>query len=268
MTDPNQPLSPVPDGFVVVDKPLGWSSMDVVRQVRRLVAAELRAAGHEIRDKKVRCGHGGTLDPLATGVVVCGVGKATRRLEAVVAAEKIYAAEADLSAFTATDDAEAAAEREEVPVETPPTSAEIRHALDALTGDIDQRVPNFSAVKIDGKRAYRLARAGEDVDMPVKRVRVERIEVLGYDWPRLRLRVTSGKGVYIRAIARDLGQALGTGGHLTALRRERVGQFTLEGAVRFERDDGAVEADGVAGEAGVRRWRVAGGGGLPLMPME
>lgn len=207
-------------GLLVVDKPLGWSSMDVVRKVRD-------AAGF------VKTGHGGTLDPLATGVVICCIGSATRAVESLMGMPKVYDTRIDLSAFTKTDDAEA--EREEVDVPTPPSEGQVRAALDAFVGEIEQVPPLYSAVHVDGKRAYKLARKGEEVELEARTVRIDAIDILAYDYPHLRVEVRCGKGVYVRSLARDLGKALGTGGYLSGLRRTAVGPYTVEEAVTAER---------------------------------
>ncbi|MDJ0521717.1 MAG: tRNA pseudouridine(55) synthase TruB, partial [Planctomycetota bacterium] len=207
-------------GLLVVDKPLGWSSMDVVRRVRK-------AAGF------VKTGHGGTLDPLATGVVVCCIGRATKAVERIMKMPKVYDTTIDLSAFTQTDDREG--EREEVEVATPPSIEQVRAALETFVGDIEQVPPKYSAVHVDGKRAYKLARKGEDVELEARQVHVASIELLEYEWPNVRIVVTCGKGMYVRSLARDLGVALGTGGHLAKLRRTAVGPYTVEGAATAER---------------------------------
>lgn len=210
-------------GVLVVDKPLGWSSMDVIRRIRR-------AAGQ----RKLKAGHAGTLDPLATGVVVCCIGKATKRIDGLMGQTKVYEAEVDLSAFTTTDDREG--ERREVMVGEGhrPCVARVEAALAGFVGMIQQRPPAFSAIHVGGKRAYSLARQGKAVEMPLRAVQVECIELLSYAWPVLGLRITCGKGTYIRSIARDIGLALGTGGHLASLRRTRVGAFCVEDAVTGE----------------------------------
>lgn len=207
-------------GLLVVDKPLGWSSMAAVRHVRR-------AAGG------AKTGHAGTLDPLATGVVICCVGKATRSVPALMGMTKIYDAKVDLSAFTTTDDREG--EREEIAVALPPPEAQLREALTHFLGEVLQTPPAFSAVHVNGKRAYKLARAGKPVEIQPRTVRIDAIELLAYAWPLVDLRITCGKGTYIRSLARDLGKALGTGGHLAALRRLAVGEYDLSKAVTAER---------------------------------
>lgn len=207
-------------GLLVVDKPLGWSSMDVVRRVRR-------AAGG------VRTGHCGTLDPLATGVVICCLGPATRCVDRLMGMPKRYDAGVDFSAFTTTDDREG--ERTEVPVAAPPDKALLREALARFVGQIEQVPPAFSAVHVGGKRAYKLARQGKEVSLSVRMVRIDAIELLSYQWPIARLRIDCGKGTYIRSLARDLGKVLGVGGHLESLRRTAVGKYDLSLAVSGDR---------------------------------
>lgn len=215
------------NGLLVIDKPLGWSSMTVVRKVRG-------AAGGRVKGpNKLKVGHAGTLDPLATGVLVVCLGKATQHVDRLMGQGKVYDAAIDLSAFTASDDAEMP--RQEVEVDQPPTADQVDTALLKQTGLIEQVPPNFSAVHVDGKRAYKAARQGETLELKSRRVRVDAIERLSYAWPRLELRITCGKGTYIRSIARDLGKLLGTGGHLTALRRTAVGGYTIDRA--FPVDD-------------------------------
>lgn len=209
-------------GLLVVDKPLGWSSMDVVRRVRR-------AAGG------AKTGHAGTLDPLATGVVVCCLGRATRSVGQLMETTKLYDAVVDLSAFTATDDREG--EPQVVAVDVPPDEAALRAALGGFVGFVQQTPPAYSAVHVNGQRAYKLARRGEQVTLAARTVRIDAIDVLDYAWPMATLRVTCGKGTYIRSLARDLGGALGTGGHLASLRRLAVGRYDLAMAVDSQRLD-------------------------------
>jgi tRNA pseudouridine55 synthase len=214
--------SPVaPDGLVVVDKPAGWTSHDVVARLRRLAGTR-------------RVGHAGTLDPMATGVLLVGVGRATRLLGHLALTDKAYLATARLGAATTTDDAEG-----EVTWAAAPSAVDeagLRAALAGLTGDIDQAPPQVSAVKVAGRRSYALARAGERVELAPRRVTVHRLELLalrrdpGGEWLDVDLDVACSSGTYVRALARDLGERLGCGGHLTALRRTRVGGFGLDAA--------------------------------------
>ncbi|MCW5766016.1 MAG: tRNA pseudouridine(55) synthase TruB [Phycisphaeraceae bacterium] len=216
-----------PTGLLVIDKPLGRSSMDVCRAVRR----RLVAGG---APKRVKVGHGGTLDPLATGVLVVLVGKATRLCDRVMSGDKRYVAEVDLSAFTTTDDREG--ERTEVNVSSPPTREALDRACAEFVGTVMQRPPVYSAIKIDGRRAYDLARRGraDDLVIPARPVRIDRVSVEEYRWPLARLVIDCGKGVYIRSLARDLGALLGTGGTLASLRRTRVGDWSIEEARTIE----------------------------------
>ncbi len=212
--------NPTLTGLLVVDKPLRWSSMDVVRVLRRATGG-------------AKAGHAGTLDPLATGVVVCCLGKATKLIDSLMGLTKVYEADVDLSAFTITDDREG--EREEVAIDVPPDEQTVRDALARFIGDIQQKPPAFSAIHVDGQRAYKLARKGELVDLPARTVHIDAIDLMHYAWPIATLRITCGKGTYIRSLARDLGLALNTGGHLASLRRTAVGNFTLDGAFDEER---------------------------------
>ncbi|MEU7570779.1 MULTISPECIES: tRNA pseudouridine(55) synthase TruB [unclassified Micromonospora] len=205
------------DGLIVVDKPGGMTSHDVVARIRRLARTR-------------RVGHGGTLDPMATGVLVIGVGRATRLLTYVIGAGKSYAATIRLGQATVTDDAEG-----DVIATTATagvTDDAVRAALAALTGEIDQVPSAVSAIKINGERAYKRVRDGESVDLPARRVTVSRLDVLAIrrdtpDVVDVDVDVTCSSGTYIRAVARDAGLALGVGGHLTALRRTAVGGFAL-----------------------------------------
>lgn len=218
------------DGLVVVDKPAGWSSHDVVARSRRLYGTR-------------KVGHAGTLDPMATGVLVLGVGRGTKLLTFLVGADKAYTATIRLGQATITDDAEG---------EVTATSAvagidraAIEAAITRLTGDIQQVPSSVSAIKVKGERSYARVRAGEEVDLPVRPVSVSRFDLLdvrsgtvegpeGSDGPvdvlDLDVEVEVSSGTYVRALARDLGADLGSHGHLTALRRTRVGGLTLEHA--------------------------------------
>jgi len=218
MTEPiSQPLS----GVLLVDKPYRLSSMSIVRVVkRRLMNSGL--------PKSIKVGHGGTLDPLASGLMVILVGKATKLCDQIMAGRKAYVAEVDLTRFSSTDDLEG--EMTPVDVATPPTIEQIHAILPRFIGTIMQRPPNHSAVWIDGKRAYDIARKGETPDIKSRLVEVLSIDVVSYEWPTLVLHIRCGKGTYIRSLARDIGTALGTGGTLGNLRRTEVAPFHVENA--------------------------------------
>jgi tRNA pseudouridine55 synthase len=254
---------PAADGLIIVDKPGGMTSHDVVGRIRRLAATR-------------RVGHAGTLDPMATGVLVIGVGKATRLLGHLALSEKEYAATIRLGQATDTDDAEG-----DVVAQTSAsgvTDAALAAAAQALTGEIQQVPPGFSAIKVGGERAYRMARAGSAPQLAARTVTVRALTIqavrrLG-DLVDTDVTVTCSSGTYIRALARDLGVSLGVGGHLTALRRTRAGPYEVGAARTLEQLADSLEviplAD-AAGSAFPRRQlsedearRVAHGARLPL----
>lgn len=229
----------------MVDKPGGMTSHDVVARIRRLARTR-------------RVGHGGTLDPMATGVLIIGVGRATRLLTYVIGAGKSYTATIRLGQATITDDVEG-----EVTATTPAggvTDEAIRAGLAAQTGEIDQVPSAVSAIKIDGQRAYKRVRDGETVTLAARRVTISRLDVLDIrrdtpDVVDVDVDVTCSSGTYIRAIARDLGATLGVGGHLTALRRTAVGGFTLaEAATLPELEERSPEVVNLPIGAAARRF--------------
>jgi tRNA pseudouridine55 synthase len=203
-------------GFLTIDKPAGMTSHDVVARVRRVA-----------RQKRV--GHGGTLDPAATGVLPIGLGEATRLLEYLVEGRKRYLATIELGRTTTTDDAEGATLVEQpVPALT---CEDLRDALATFTGTVMQVPPMYSAIQIEGRRLYDLARRGEEVELVARPVEIDQITLLDWQSPRLMVEISCGKGTYIRSLARDLGAALGCGAHLASLRRSAVGPLSLETAV-------------------------------------
>lgn len=215
--------SPTGPGIVVVDKPPGMTSHDVVGRCRRIFATR-------------RVGHAGTLDPMATGVLVIGVERATKILGLLTATAKSYTATIRLGQSTSTDDAEG--ELVHSVSARRLTGEAVESAMGGLRGDIEQVPSTVSAIKVDGKRAYRLAREGQTVELKARPVRIDRFEVrdIRYrdDVVDLDVEVDCSSGTYIRALARDLGDALGVGGHLTALRRTGVGRFGLDQAHQLD----------------------------------
>lgn len=200
------------DGLLLVDKPAGMTSHDVVARVRRL--ASMR-----------RVGHAGTLDPMATGLLVLGLGRATRLLGHLAGHEKDYEARIALGVTTSTDDAEG----EVVEEMTPAVSRQdVLDAMSGLTGELRQVPPAYSAIKVAGRRSYARARAGEQVELAARPVTVSRFALTAFDGVEVEAAVTCSAGTYVRALARDLGAALGCGGHLAALRRTRVGGYRVE----------------------------------------
>lgn len=208
-----------PDGLLVVDKPSGWTSHDVVGRGRRLA-----------RTRKV--GHAGTLDPMATGVLVLGIGRATRLLGHLTLTTKAYEATVLLGATTVTDDAEG--DVVETRDASGVTDEQVEAALAALRGEIQQVPSSVSAIKVNGVRSYAAVRKGDSVELAARPVTVSRFEVLARRGDALDVAVEVSSGTYVRALARDLGAALGVGGHLTALRRTRVGPFGLGDARSLE----------------------------------
>ncbi|OGV90524.1 tRNA pseudouridine(55) synthase TruB [Microgenomates group bacterium RIFCSPHIGHO2_01_FULL_45_11] len=207
-------------GVVSIYKPKGLTSHDVVNEVRRLTGER-------------RVGHAGTLDPLASGVLVVGIGReATRKLKEIVGQEKEYLAKIRLGMTSTTDDEEG--EKTKLSNYRTIELANIQSVLKNFVGTVEQVPPVYSAVKIKGKEAYKLARKGKVVELRPRQVVIKSIDLVDYSWPFLTIKVVTGPGVYIRSLARDIGEKLYTGGYLTSLKRTRVGRFTLTDCVPIE----------------------------------
>jgi tRNA pseudouridine55 synthase len=211
--------------FLNIDKPAGITSRDVVNRVVKYVGTK-------------RVGHAGTLDPMATGVLIVAINRATRLVEYVQQQQKTYDATFLLGQSSDTDDIEGNVAQHSTLSE--PSPAEVQQALSSFQGDIDQVPPQFSALKVQGRAAYNLARQGINVDLAPRRVRIDSIVVQSYQYPELRLTITCGSGTYIRSIARDLGQLLGTGGLMSQLRRSAIGAFHVDQAASLDHLDQAV----------------------------
>jgi tRNA pseudouridine55 synthase len=214
-----------PPGIVVVDKPVGMTSHDVVGRCRRIFGTR-------------KVGHAGTLDPMATGVLVIGIERATKILGLLTATDKSYAGTVRLGQTTSTEDAEGEVLQTISAIHV--TEADVERAVAGLRGDIDQIPSSVSAIKVDGQRAYKLAREGKPVELAARKVRIERFDVVAVrhvpdGFVDVDVEVDCSSGTYIRALARDVGATLGVGGHLTALRRTRVGRFGLGEAHTLER---------------------------------
>ena len=259
-------MTAVPPGLVVVDKPGGMTSHDVVGRCRRMFGTR-------------KVGHAGTLDPMATGVLVIGVERATKILGLLTATAKSYSATIRLGETTTTEDAEGDVVQRVSAVAV--TDDHIAAAVAALRGDIEQVPSAVSAIKVDGKRAYRMVREGQSPELAPRPVRIDRFEVLAVHRDRpggvvdVDVEVDCSSGTYIRALARDVGAALGVGGHLTALRRTRVGDFGLEQAQTLERLAEAPELSYSLDEACLRAFprrdltaaeAIDAGHGRPLTP--
>lgn len=214
-----------PEGYVaVIDKPLEWTSTDVVRKIK----FRLNRMGY----RKIKVGHAGTLDPLATGILLVCIGRATKRVDELQAERKEYVAELMLGATTPSYDMEHPVDR------TYPTDhitrEKVEAALQSLTSERLQAPPIYSAKKVEGVRAYEFARAGEDVELRKALINIYSITLEEYSMPRIRIRVECSKGTYIRSLAQEIGEALDSGAYLTSLRRTRSGDFTVENATSLD----------------------------------
>lgn len=211
--------------IIYIDKPYKWTSFGVVNKVRYFVCRKQGV-------KKIKVGHAGTLDPLATGVMILCTGKATKKIEDFQYQTKEYIATLMLGATTPSFDLE-----KEIDATYPTehiTRELVEETLKQFVGEIQQVPPTFSACKVNGKRAYELARKGNDVELKAKTLVIDEIELLECELPVIKIRVVCSKGTYIRALARDIGQALNSGAHLTALQRIRVGDVTLDKCMQLD----------------------------------
>lgn len=208
------------DGVLLVDKPKGWTSHDVVAKVRNILKKET--------GKKVKVGHTGTLDPMATGLLVLVVGSYTKRAGEFSKLDKVYEATIKLGETSTTGDAEG--EKTSVS-DKKPDEASIKNAIAFYEGTYEQMPPAYSAIKIGGQKAYNLARKGKEVKLEPRKVTTYEITDVKYDYPYVSFTAKVSSGTYIRSLARDIGEKLGTGAHLTELNRTRIGDFTLENAI-------------------------------------
>ena len=214
------------EGYIaIIDKPLEWTSTDVVRKIKY-------ALQHRLGYKKIKIGHAGTLDPLATGVLIVCIGKATKMVNDLQAEEKEYIADIELGATTPSYALEHPIDKR-YPTEHI-TREMIEQALRDLTGERLQAPPIYSAKKVEGVRAYEFARAGEEVELKKALINIYEMEILSLEMPHLKVRVRCSKGTYIRSLAHEIGQALDSGAHLTGLRRTRSGGFTAENGWKLE----------------------------------
>ena len=214
-----------PEGYIaIIDKPYEWTSADVVRKIK----FQLRKCGYP----KIKIGHAGTLDPLATGILIVCIGRATKMVEQLQAEQKEYVAELMLGATTPSGDMEHEVDQ------TYPTEHITREmveaALQSLTGEREQLPPLYSAKKVSGVRAYEFARAGEEVELKKALINIYAMELLEYDLPRIKIRVECSKGTYIRSLAFEIGEALSSGAYLSSLRRTRSGGFVVERAHQLD----------------------------------
>lgn len=214
------------EGFLLIDKPTGWTSFDVVAKVRGIIKRE---TGH-----KIKVGHAGTLDPAATGLLVLALGKATKQIDTLMKHQKSYQTTLQLGQTSTTDDREG--ELSDVSVATWPDEERVQSVLKSFVGEISQIPPAFSAIKVDGKRAYKMAREGKKVELKPRTVTIESIEdiVFNEGAKTIDFTVVVSSGTYIRSLARDIGAALGTGAYMSQLRRLTVGEFSVQDALVVE----------------------------------
>jgi len=213
------PTAQEKNGLILVNKPSGMTSHDVVNTARRAFGIK-------------RIGHAGTLDPMATGLLILGIGKATKKLGSITGSSKTYTAEITLGATSTTDDKEGVLEKSE---NTQPTAEQVQNALEKFTGEIMQTPPIFSAIKINGQRAYKIARRGETIKMEPRKITIHKIELVSYKYPLLEIKTDVSSGTYIRSLARDIGQELKTGAYLSGLERTSIGEYKLQDAVELEK---------------------------------
>ncbi len=211
--------------ILLIDKPLDWTSFDVVNKIRSKL-------GYKLNEKKLKVGHAGTLDPKATGLVIVCTGKKTKTIDLIQATEKEYIATIKLGATTPSFDLETEEDSnsstEHVTLET------ISESLNTFIGETDQVPPVFSAIKVNGKRAFSYARKGKEVELESRKIKIDEIKILEFNVPYLVLRINCSKGTYIRSIARDLGEKLGCGAYLTGLRRTKIGDYNVEDAMTID----------------------------------
>ena len=225
-----QAMSEQNDGIVLIDKPAGWTSFDVVAKIRGHIRRGYTKQGIKPTKRQLKVGHAGTLDPFATGLLVILLGDATKKATEFLKLDKVYEAEIILGKESTTGDPEG--ELTAVS-DTKPTTEEVQAVLAAFTGEIRQRPPIFSAIKINGRRAYKLARDGKEVEIPERTVTIHSLELLDYTYPSLKIRTHVGSGTYIRSLAVDIGRALGTGAYCKTLRRTRIADWSIDDAKRL-----------------------------------
>ncbi len=217
-------ISRAKDGILLVDKPVGWTSFDVCAKIRGQIKAEYRARDEKPTKRQLKVGHAGTLDPFATGLLVILLGDATKRADEFLKLDKVYEATISLGKTSTTGDSEG--EFTEVS-DIQPTEGDIKRVLEKFVGEITQTPPAYSAIKINGQRAYKLAREGKEVEMPTRQVSIYSLELIDYSYPELKIRTHVGSGTYIRSLAEDIGRELGAGAYCSALRRVSVGNMIL-----------------------------------------
>lgn len=225
------------DQILLIDKPAGWTSFDVVAKIRGQIRRSYLDKGEKPTKKQLRVGHAGTLDPFATGLLIVLLGDECKKADQFLKLDKTYEFTAKLGEISSTGDPEGEVSdyREQITDDRMgrtliPSEAEISEVLKQFTGAITQMPPAFSAIKIDGKRAYKLAREGKKVEMPSRQITVNRLQITEYNYPYLKCVCDVSSGTYIRSLVEDIGKALGTGAYCTELRRTKIGKYGIKQA--------------------------------------
>lgn len=219
------------DSILLIDKLAGWTSFDVVAKIRGAIRHSYMSKGVKPTKRQLKVGHAGTLDPFATGLLIVLLGDATKKADEFLKLDKVYEATITLGATSSTGDPEG----EITPVSSEvPTKETIEAALKQFVGEIQQRPPAFSAIKVNGQRAYKLARKGQDVEIPLRTVTIYSIELLEYAYPEVKIRTHVGSGTYIRSLAVDIGEKIGTGAYCSQLRRTAIAGYDLKEAKRID----------------------------------
>ncbi len=216
-----------PSGLLLIDKPIDWTSFDVVNKVRFELARQL-----DVKPKAIKVGHSGTLDPKASGLLVLAVGSTTKQLEKLIKQDKTYEVGATLGSVSTTGDSEG-----DISVnQSTEASSEkaVKECTEGFVGVIEQKPHRFSAIKVDGVRAYKLARSGKEVNLMPRQVTIYSLDKLKYNWPQLNFDVKVSSGTYIRSLVEDIGQKLGVGAYTTSLRRTQIGNYSLHNACEVE----------------------------------
>lgn len=216
--------------ILLIDKPAGWTSFDVVAKIRSGIRAAYREKGEKPTKRQLRVGHAGTLDPFATGLLVILQGDACKRAGEFLKLDKVYEATFCLGKTSTTGDPEGELTTVSDYV---PTREEVEMVLSRFTGEITQVPPAYSAIKVNGQRAYKLAREGKEVEIPARTVTIYSIELIDYTYPSLTIRAHVGSGTYIRTLGEDIGRALGVGAYCAELRRTRIADWRVEDSVDF-----------------------------------
>lgn len=231
----NSKIKPSADGVLLVDKPAGWTSFDVVAKIRGQIRADYVARGEKPTKKQLKVGHAGTLDPFATGLLIILLGDACKSAGEFLKLDKTYEFTAKLGETSTTGDPEGEISKMGYAKSNKPKLRDIELILDRFRGEITQTPPAYSAIKIGGKRAYKLAREGKKVEIPARQVTISRLELIEYNYPYLKCVCDVSSGTYIRSLVEDIGKVLGTGAYCTELRRTRIGKHQLKDAQTIDK---------------------------------